>query len=46
MDGGDGLGRVSSILQGWGQPNLGDIFWVWDSMNTGSRMPDGAGMAR
>lgn len=45
MDEGDGAGRVSSIHQCRGQSDHGAI-WVWDSMNTGSRLPDGAGGAQ
>lgn len=45
MDGGDGAGRVSSIRQCRRQSDHGAI-WVWHSMNTGSRLPDGAGGAQ
>lgn len=46
MVGGDGAGRVSSILQCVGGQSDPGAIWVWDSMNAGSRLPDGASVAR
>lgn len=39
-----GLGRSVPFFS-VGQSDHGAI-WVWDSMNTGSRLPDGAGGAQ
>lgn len=43
--GGDGVWRVNFIFQCRGQSDPGAI-WVWDSMNVGSQLPDGACGAR